>query len=529
MKKNRIISSVLVWLLFSSLLPLTAQSLKKPNQDLVPRQIISQLEQYPEDLYDIQVKKSRAYNNTFKPGEFTHEGQPDSVVLYIGSSLFQRETYVYDAFGELQTYILEFHNGNGWQYSEMKSYSFNEKYQLTNVILQSWIGFYWEKTHQLNYTYDFSGNLETYLVQNWEEGKWNNYNLITYNYNQDGEITTYLQQGWTNSSWINMDQVTNNFDEDGNLIYSFREVWFGETWVNSSRNTNTYNIRGNILTSVSQFWFNSAWENAEFHSFVYDDSENMISHLHMLYGGEWINYMIYSYTYDIAGNNTVYSEQQWDNGEWTNRLQITRSFDALGNVLTELNQEWMNTWNNVSNTHYEYDDSGNCQTYTAFYWNDNQWMNYSKVDYTYGQGIIEGMAYNWDGNGWINGDAWINLHQNVDGEMYNFLDWWGSKATVYYSAFFTNITVHDGGDNLIMDLYPVPAKDKLTVNYRSDMPGRIRLFNITGKMITTYEVNGEPGSEQQLSIPVNNLPSGVYFVELSNGKETVEQKISIIK
>lgn len=529
MKTIGTISTVIFWLLIYSGLPASAQIKLKTSPQQEQNQIISQIGKFPSDLFDPILKNAAHFRNNLKSSEEPDKIKVDSVILYMSSSPSQRETYIYDPDGNLISYVKETFNGIGWKYSEMNTYEYDDNNRLLMEIMQSWIGFYWEKTHQLTYTYDFSGNMLTYRIQNWESGKWNDYSLFTYTYDNYGNILSFLEQSWNSTAWINMNQVSNNYDDNGNLVHSLKEIWFEEAWVNSTQNSNSFNERGKMLTSNSQAWFDSDWINTECHFYSYDGEENLLSHLHQLYSQGWVNYMLYTYTYDENGNNLEYSEQQWDNTMWRNQIRITRSFDQSGNKLSELNQEWLNTWNNVSNTLYTYDDAGNYLTYTTFFWNNVQWENYMKVEYTYDAGFIRGTGYNWNGTDWINADAWMDVQEKIDGEMHYFLGWWGSEAEVYYSVLFTGIDAHNMTKEVPMEIFPNPARESLNISIQENVSGQIRLFNLNGSLIGEYAVKGIDQTGGNLKVPVNNLSSGIYSVQLTTGNETFEQKVNIIR
>jgi hypothetical protein len=249
----------------------------------------------------------------------------------------------------------------------------------------------------------------------------------------------------------------------------------------------------------------------------------------MLHAEEWLNYMYYSFIYDMKGNNIQYSEQQWDNGAWINKLRITRSFDGFGNKLSELNEEWSTGWNNILNTVYSYDESGNCLTYTSFYWNNQQWENYMRTDYTYDQGMVSGTGYNWDGSNWVNADSWMDLQIRYEGKLYYFLGWWGSEAVVYYPDLFTNVTNPPIMDENAMRIYPNPAKENININLKNESAGKIRILDLTGQVINVYDVEGNLNADLQMTIPVNSLSSGVYFVEFTNATKSIQQKVSVVK
>ena len=76
-------------------------------------------------------------------------------------------------------------------------------------------------------------------------------------------------------------------------------------------------------------------------------------------------------------------------------------------------------------------------------------------------------------------------------------------------------------DSSIVNSYPNPASNQinLNINLTTSKNITINVFSLSGNMVATKQVSGFAGSNI-ISIPVQNLQSGMYYVEIKYGNET---------
>ncbi|MFN0202184.1 MAG: T9SS type A sorting domain-containing protein, partial [Bacteroidia bacterium] len=77
--------------------------------------------------------------------------------------------------------------------------------------------------------------------------------------------------------------------------------------------------------------------------------------------------------------------------------------------------------------------------------------------------------------------------------------------------------------------YPNPVKQTLFVEYNFGLgisKAKVTLVNAVGQVVYETEASAD-GNEQMLTIPVNDLPVGMYSLQLSNGNESITKKIII--
>jgi type IX secretion system substrate protein len=73
-------------------------------------------------------------------------------------------------------------------------------------------------------------------------------------------------------------------------------------------------------------------------------------------------------------------------------------------------------------------------------------------------------------------------------------------------------------------LYPNPARDELNIVYDANADVKnIAVYNVIGKVMTVFKVNGDSAN-----LNLENIPSGIYFVRLfnSNGNVVVTKKFT---
>lgn len=81
--------------------------------------------------------------------------------------------------------------------------------------------------------------------------------------------------------------------------------------------------------------------------------------------------------------------------------------------------------------------------------------------------------------------------------------------------------------NLVMKTYPVPAKHTIVVKYASTETANttIRIVDLSGHLIKTVPLGMQ--KQGQVIVPVANLQSGIYIVEINCGNDVSRQKIII--
>jgi len=95
-------------------------------------------------------------------------------------------------------------------------------------------------------------------------------------------------------------------------------------------------------------------------------------------------------------------------------------------------------------------------------------------------------------------------------------------------SYNTAIAVLGDNDDIAINLYPNPASNviNLLVNSKENVDGNVSILDISGKRVYTETLNINAG-EQQVTLPVDNLPAGVYLVKMTS--DAAQKTMKFIK
>jgi hypothetical protein len=82
-----------------------------------------------------------------------------------------------------------------------------------------------------------------------------------------------------------------------------------------------------------------------------------------------------------------------------------------------------------------------------------------------------------------------------------------------------------------VNVYPNPARDKLHITYNllSSQPVAMRLTDVTGKCVYAMSIDKTTTGMNEANISVAVLQPGIYFLQLQQGGDMVNKKISVIR
>jgi hypothetical protein len=190
----------------------------------------------------------------------------------------------------------------------------------------------------------------------------------------------------------------------------------------------------------------------------------------------------------------------------------------------------MNTWNNIANSIFTYDENGNCTSGYWYYWNNDSWANNMRVDYEYSDGLVTGIGYTWSETGWVYGDALLDLQLCDDGNVQFFSEWWGSKAEAYYSTLFTGASEQSQitGE---FSLYPNPARDFIHITSGIGEKANITMnvYDLSGKKLESVSYDRNSPGKQTFELNTSNLDPGTYLLQIRSGNSSSTQKVTILK
>lgn len=112
-----------------------------------------------------------------------------------------------------------------------------------------------------------------------------------------------------------------------------------------------------------------------------------------------------------------------------------------------------------------------------------------------------------------NGDIWKMIFTGFGGSA--------NGNYIFTKELISATGLAEGSSSFLMELYPNPASENvmLTFNAKTNMPVRIVLTDLTGKIVYDEQENGNAGL-QQYQIGTGNLQAGMYFVTiLADGRQ----------
>ncbi len=105
---------------------------------------------------------------------------------------------------------------------------------------------------------------------------------------------------------------------------------------------------------------------------------------------------------------------------------------------------------------------------------------------------------------------------------YNYFDSFGCGGVVTKTITVSAcVGIHEINNSSHFKIYPNPANDYLIITYAKDSDITFKLFDATGKLLITKQLNGRSNR-----IDINTLAKGIYFIETSDSsKNTYRSKV----
>lgn len=429
---------------------------------------------------------------------------PDTILVYSVGNNPIRYNYFYSQKGErLITFIKEFKN-NDW----------------TNKSFE-------------NCTYDEFGNLLTSTWQKWENGGWVNTIKSIYTYTTNRKVLTYIGQQWNGSSWVNQNKTTNSYDVSGNAVAVLMETWLSGNWTNVSYELYTYDSSNNRLTGSRQVWINGGWLNDQQYTWTYNANNSMLtSIIENWSNGEWAFFYKETYVYNTSNQAIQITGQLWTGSVWAFSEKFTYTYNSLGFVTMAVGELWENNqWVFYERGQFGHNNFGGIQSSLRELWSANNWMNTNLTNYNYdanGNALICDL-YFWDGNVWIqNQDGVMRLYYSYS---INTKDVTGYKALASYTSIQVGIPDSEMENKQTLTLSPNPANDKVILHFEllNDVETEINIFNNAGVKVREVLKQKMNKGINNITVAVNDLPSGMYMVRLTAGNQTKHVKLLITK
>lgn len=289
---------------------------------------------------------------------------------------------------------------------------------------------------------------------------------------------------------------------------SMFQLWVGGTWSHDVPSVLTYN--GNNVVDVSSNSYRA--------SYVYDSKNNIISVVDKVaaHGTGALNYNERkTYTYDNNNEVESYVLEKWNN--ISNSWYYTERFEYLytsGNVMQCTKYIWNNnSWESSSKQLYTYNSNDDKTTETIQIWDavSSSFINNKKIICNYNSiGLLESITtQKWDAGA----NAWKYAE--------------GNTQTRYYYEYYYTTSVGNVATAEPLSLYPVPAKDQITISLGTHgyEQTTLSVLNMNGAVVKQWNTENSTTTAD-----ISALPNGTYVLYARNEMgETRTSKFTIAR
>lgn len=419
-------------------------------------------------------------------------------------------------------------DSTGWTLIENRTWQYDSLGKLINTInlrdkltygLQNQMG------------YDSSGRLSHKLYMQYHIPKWDTLKEQFYIYNSQGnKIKTISKIYWNNG--YDYDTVWHTYNADGMLLCTLGN--------NSSK---CYTYTGNLktrylyefedgyglyrigldehysydnaqrLTDIGSFsWGYGSWQT----HYYYDSVGNIIYKIEDN-SGKWMYSYKSSMLYDHYRNmiQKLMEDKDFDEDEWKFYMKATAVYD-LNNILVSRSRKYSNWGDSL----YSYYNSGttieNIQTFPDF---TNTTATDGKI-LVKASSSFEPLIYV------VDFDTVDIVNDTISGLRAgnHRLVIANSQGRIVVKGFHIPVDSlrEEENETEIVQIYPVPANDKLIIEYRNDISisdGSIEIISLTGSVLRII-----PLSSRRMEIELNGISSGIYFLKIITGESVLEKK-----
>lgn len=343
---------------------------------------------------------------------------------------------------------------------------------------QNTMNYYFQKTLRYFYTYDNNGNIiNTLQLSIWNNDTtiWVKLNNFNNTYDSGNKLTDSLFQYWDSSvnQWKDNTRQHLAYDSNNNLLSTTEQEMYLGNWRDYSRTLNLYDLNNRQLSSISQLKdnLNNVWLSKDSTSFYYDINNKIASH------------SFYTSPYTLVP-------------VWSQVGKDTIRYNLSNNPYYSLRRNWnssSNTWDNYSQTTWNYYPNNIIESITTENWNTsaNQWQIYTSNYYTY------------DSNNNV-------MHTVGPG---------GGPNGYFYSC--SLVGIDEKFKNETLKISPNPTNSTLSITSTIDYSS-IKIINSISQPVLIQENKQEP-------ISVSDLLNGIYFIQLLDKKGNLLKTEKFIK
>ena len=429
-----------------------------------------------------------------------------------------------------------------WADDSVRMYSYVSGNYINQILTRLWVNNSWADNDRQTYTYDSSFRILLIVTQTWSLDHWSDYTSTSNKYGKYGYADSVLfQASNANGPLENSSLTINLYNSDGVTEQTIKQKWDRNTlsWYNYSKYSFSYKNDKSIDTATTALWnYNAAsWQPQTQTVYTYTASGKLFYYI--LRGWQtnhWVNQWLYTPNYDKYGFLGNVLVEQWDGFDFEKFNQTSYKNNSDGSIYQYLTQSWYepaNSW--VNNLRETYSYSASCQfplellLFTATK-NDKtvnlSWQTTAEKNISHFTVQRNDNGADFTNLGEIPALSDIGVHSyeypdNIENITANKV-FYRLKITArdglysYSDLVSVELSATSPGSNANgLKLYPNPANDQLFVSYnlQNAVEAELRIIDMSGKMMFSHTVNGNPGNNIAL-ITISAMSSGMYCVLL---------------
>lgn len=260
-------------------------------------------------------------------------------------------------------------SNNNWINSSYVVKNYDKDGKITDDLSHLWdaSSSTWKDFYSTNYEYDTNNLLNKIIYKSLD----NTSNLLTFSqrasftYNNENNIDVGFYEQWTNNAWQNSLKNTSSYDSNGYLVSGLIQRWNDNNWKNDLKIDYSNNSDGLFTQITRQKWNDSSskWENFSQSTYTYNSSKKVsVETMNIWENNKWIERGVYTNSYDASGFLTHRLSQNLDDklSILVNQQQTNYTNNQNGTIHQEISEIWReqsNSWENLSRTTYEYENT----------------------------------------------------------------------------------------------------------------------------------------------------------------------------
>jgi hypothetical protein len=324
--------------------------------------------------------------------------------------------------------------------------------------------------------------------------------------------------------------------ENVQQVFSFQELE-DSIWVDKQIFNRIYDKNENLIYDDHGNYYNGRWNVLSKRRIEYDNKNNIISEVSSVrqsVAEEWTDVIKYEYKYDKHNSLKLILVFLESDGDWDHFEKTEKKYNVDGRILSSITSKFKDSsWVIKETKSYTYDKNG----YPSFldidqghykakiYYEHNSTGQLVKMNrHENNEKYSSSISYQYDRNS--------NLSRIVSRDNHNFEHYFSDNYdnSFYYSAdsIIINQNIYLPNDIPETDsdfvLYPNPCYSELNIYYPDAIPEKMTISDVRGELIREIDDGLKSNGQQTLSVVTDDLPPGIYFLEIYSKGNSITKK-----